>query len=127
VIKHYVEFFYPGSFVSETSRKPVPERDVPVDLPAGAYGYRFLSRSEVEHDGETLIGKDRNVGPMTYVGEILTVADIKALNDGRDYYTLLANMRINRWDRVVRTVRGNFQQLNDGDKVVAAHTTGEKP
>jgi len=51
-----------------------------------------------------------------YKGEKLSVSDVEALPG--DNRILLANMRGNRWDAVVRTRRGNFQPLEDGDVVV---------
>jgi len=58
---------------------------------------------------------------VIYRGEVLTADDITrmAVDDGPDYSILLANMRGNGWDRVVRTNRGNFQPVEPGDVVLA--------
>jgi hypothetical protein len=118
MLKQYVEFFYPGSFVSESSVQEVADRNPPAELPKGAYGYRFFSRSEVTQDGETLRGQPKDHGPMTYCGEAMTLEDVKALTPAGDYRILVSNMECNGWDRVVRTIRGQFMPLNDGDVVL---------
>lgn len=51
-----------------------------------------------------------------YVGERLTVDDVRSLGDG--YGTLIANMEGNRWEEVVRTRLGNFQPIESGDVVL---------
>jgi hypothetical protein len=120
ILQEYIEFYFPGSFVSETDVKPIASRSLPVVLPLGAYAYRFFSRQEVELNGEILRGKAHDYSPMTYFGKALTLSEVKAL-DG-DYRILISNMECNRWDRVVRTVRGNFQPLKDGDVVIEGAT-----
>lgn len=52
-----------------------------------------------------------------YVGEELTEEDVKRL-DG-DHSILLANMRGNGWERIVRTRQGNFQPVERGDVVLS--------
>lgn len=117
MLKHFVEWFYPGSFVSETSAEEVPDRSPPKYKHGAAYGYRHFSQTIIEQDGEKLVGPRKDVSPMTYYGEILTLDQVKAL-PGDDYRILISNMECNGWDRVVRTVRGNFYNLKDGDTVV---------
>jgi hypothetical protein len=122
IMQQYIEFYFPGSFVSETEVKPVASRAAPVAVPLGAYAYRFFARQEVEMNGEILRGKAHDHSPMTYFGKALTLDEVKAL-DG-DYRILISNMECNRWDRVVRTVRGNFQPLNEGDIVLTGGNNG---
>ena len=116
MLKQYVEFFFPGSFASETSAQEVASRADAVELPRGAYGYRFFARREIEQGGEVLKGERKDIGPMTYYGEVLTLEDVQSLTG--DYRILASNMKCNGWDRVVRTVRGNFQPLDTCDVVV---------
>ena len=118
MLQQYVEFFFPGSFVSETSTQPVDDRRAIADLPKGAYGYRFFAREEVKQGDEVLVGKNKDYSAYTFLGEVLTAADIAKLPG--DHTILLSNMRCNDWPRVVRTVRGNFQPLREGDVCVAA-------
>lgn len=119
MLKHYVEFFYPGSFVPESSIQEVIDRAVPVEVPKGAYGFHHFSREEIEQAGELLMGKPKDYDPMTYYGEILTLEQVQALEPARNYNILVSNMECNGWNQVVRTVCGNFQPLNEGDKVVS--------
>lgn len=116
MIQQYIEFYYPGSFVSETEKRPVADRTRPVTIPMGAYAYRFFERQEVPSDGETLCGAPRNHSAMTYFGKALTAEQVKALPG--DYRVLLSNMECNGWSMVVQTLRGNFQPLNPGDIVL---------
>jgi hypothetical protein len=44
---------------------------------------------------------------------------VKVLEPAKNYSILVSNMECNKWDRVVRTVCGNFQPLNEGDKVIS--------
>lgn len=126
-LKQYIEFFYPGLFVSESSEQEVADRTPPVELPKGAYGYRFFARSEVTHDGETLRGQPKDYSGMTYYGEVMTLEEVKALTPSGDYRILVSNMECNGWGRVVRTVRGQFMPLNDGDSVVAPNAMFSGP
>ena len=118
MIKQYVEFFYPGSFVSTTSELEVADRKPLREIPDGAYGYRFFARIEVVEEGETLVGKNKDYSPMTYYGEALTLKDIKAMKPPGDYSILVLNMEGNKWGRVVRTIHGSFRPLSDGDVVL---------
>jgi len=118
MLKQYIKFFYPGSFVSESSIQEVADRTLPTELPEGSYGYQFFARSEVTHDGEVLRGQPKDYSGMTYYGEVMTLDEVKALTPSRDYRILVRNMECNGWDRVVRTVSGQFVPLNAGDSVV---------
>ena len=117
MLKQYIEFFYPGSFVSETSTQEVVDRTPPDELPKGAYGYRYFAQSEVTQDGETLCGKPKDYSGTTYYGDVMTLEQVKALTPSSDYRILVSNMECNGWERVVRTIRGQFMPLHAGDSV----------
>lgn len=116
MLKTYVEFFYPGSFVSEMSEREVLGRSLPVTLPERAFAYRFFSRNEVVQVDEVLRGEKKDYGPTTYYGEEMTLEQVKALPGS--HHILVSNMECNGWSRVVRTIYGQFMPLNDGDVVV---------
>lgn len=120
MIKHYIEWFYPGTFVSETQGSEVATRDAPAVRPEAAYGYRFYSRSEVELEGEQLVGARKDISPMTFYGEEFTLEQVRALPEDRPGQNsiLISNMSGNGYERAVRTVRGNWQFLEPGDTVV---------
>lgn len=113
--KHYVTFYYPGSFFDEEEVRAIPARGQIGAVPKGAFGYQEWDREEREIDGETLKGQPKNRGPMVYFGTVLTTADVERLPG--DHTILLSNMRGNNWPRVVRTVRGNFKPLTDDVRV----------
>lgn len=69
-------------------------------------------------DGETLYGERKNYSGMTYYGKILTLDDVKALEPKGHHMLLLIQMEINKYDKVVRTICGNFQPLDKNDVVV---------
>lgn len=121
MIKHYIEWFYPGRFVSESSVSEIPERAAPTERRDGAYGYRMFSQSELTVDGERLIGAAKDFSPMTYFGEEFTVEQIKALPEPRPgaHSILISNIECNGYLRAVRTVRGNWQALDPNDVVIA--------
>lgn len=127
MLKQYIEYFYPGSFVGESSAQEVAGRTPPAELPKGAYGYRFFSRSEVTQDGETLRGQPKDHIQMTYFGEVMTLEEVKGMTPAGKYKILVSNMENNRWGRVVRTIRGQFMPLNDGDSVVPPNAKISRP
>lgn len=116
---------YPGSFFPEHGR-PVALHDADPEtalaaVPDDGGWFALEVRTTPEKlwtDGE---GGEmwRTCGPSQgyriYVGEALTAADVERLPD--DHSILLSNMQGNGWDRVVRTRRGNFQPVEDGDVV----------
>lgn len=120
MLKHYVEYFYPGVLVSETEVKEISRRDRRCVKPSKlCYGFQFFDREEVIKDGETLRGNRKNLSGMYYIGgEVLTVEDVEALRPKSQYKILLSNMVNNGWDKVIRTRLGNFQNFYPKDKVV---------
>lgn len=115
--KHYVEIYYPGSFFPETTIKEVESRK-PIEMPKGAYAFKFFDRTEVETtEGERLTGDRKNESGMYYAGEVFTLAQVKDKFPEAD--KLIFNMECNKWDKVIRTVRGNFQPFTETDVVWA--------
>lgn len=94
MLKHYVEYLYPGILVSETSVKEVAERDVKaVDLSDGCFGFRFFDRTVTVIDGETLTGDRKNVSGWYYQGEKMTLEQVKATyGSDHNYRILISNM-----------------------------------
>lgn len=118
MLKHYVEFSFPGAFFSEYSVKEVAERNPElITVPEGAFAYRFFDRIETVVDGETLTGERKNFSPFTYFGTAYTLEEVKA--QFPEYTILISNMECNGWNRVVKTLRGNWQPLGEGDTVIS--------
>ena len=78
MLKHYVEFLYPGLFVSEASVEEIAERDVKkVELPDNCFGFCFFDRTVTVIDGQTLTGDRKNVSGWYYQGEKMTLEQVK--------------------------------------------------
>jgi len=108
---------YAGVFMSESSEEEVKERDhTIIDAPKDCFGYRFFSREEAEDHGEILKGKNKDYSGFYYFGTVMTKEQVEKHVDNPD--TLLSNMRINNWDRVVKTRLGNFQPFNRDKDVI---------
>lgn len=118
MLKHYIEFFHPGSFVSNSSIIPVEDRNVPYtpEWPLNAYAYRHFSREEmVSPSGELLMGKNKDFGPAHYKGTLVKFEDIEHDPELR---ILRSNWRGNKYKRVVKTNRGQYFPLEDKDIVL---------
>jgi hypothetical protein len=127
--QHFVTFYSPGTFVAETTAKPIDSWDVDKARAMAAeiverydakpYGFRFTTRGREDHE---LDSHEIAHSPMHYLkGRIETLAQIEARADPKESI-LLGNMRSNGWNRVITSVEGWkwTQPLNDGDVVLDA-------
>lgn len=118
MIKHYVEYFYPGLICSETSEVETKDRyPSSLNVPDNAFGFRFFDKEEIVLESGNVLKSDRqNYSPNYYYGEKYTLNQVKL------YYpeskTLIANMEWNHWDAVVRTKFGQFIPLTNNDIVL---------
>lgn len=125
----FVTFFYPGSLFEERASEPVGSRDLAkLTVPKGAYAFQFFDRTDgvIELDGDLtpVMGKAKNHSPRYYPdGKVLTLAEVEA-ERGADSI-LAQNMRDNGWGCIIRTRRGTYQPLEEGDEVVP--TTAARP
>lgn len=108
-IKHFVKFFYPGSFMSEESIEEINDRN-DIEVPKYAFCYQFFD----EIGGETI-----NKTGRYYFGEVLNIEQVKTLNTDGKLDILIANMGYNNWDQVIKTRAGNYQPFEDNDKCVS--------
>lgn len=106
--QHFVTFYSPGTFVAETTTKPVDSWDVEAakSMASGIserygatpYAFRFTTRSRSETD---LDSKVTATSPTYYLNcRVVTLAQIKQWNDPKDRI-LISNMECNGWDKVV--------------------------
>ena len=114
--KTYMRKYYPGIFVSETSDEVVTERVAPESPPKGCYAVQFFDQTEELIDGEKLLGKPKNWSKTTFYGTEYT--DEEAIRETGEHSTLASNVRGNKYSRLVKTIRGNWQPLSDGDVVI---------
>lgn len=124
VTKHYVKFFLPGSFMSDTSVKPTETRDPDkIEWLDRAYCARFFSRTEIEIDGETLVGERRDVSNRFFLGgTVKMIHDVRTESPGS---ILLQNMESNGWDRVIECAQGTTNMWDDD--VVLPTNSGREP
>jgi len=118
MLKHYIEFLYPGIFAAEGSAKEVSSRDPDkIKIPENCHGFRFYDRQEtVAEDGETLSGEPKNYSGVYYRGRAMTLEDVK--RELPNPCNLIENMEGNGLKRVVRTIFGNFYPLQDLDQIL---------
>lgn len=106
--KHFVTFYSPGTFVSETDEYPIDSWDVDkaVELSkkinqrygAKPYGFRFSTRSRGSQD---LDSKESKSSGVYYLGgEVFTIEDIRKRNK-KDEKILLSNMECNKIDKII--------------------------
>lgn len=125
--KHFVEFYSPGTLVSEVSTEPVDSWDIDVAIQisksirerhsARPYGFCFITRERGENDLDSHISERSN---LYYLGgRIETWEEIEARNDPNEK-VLRSNMRINNIDKVI--VNNNpwrfTAALKEGDVVL---------
>lgn len=106
--QHFVEFFSPGTFVSECNTMQIDAWDVEKakELARGVtqrynarpYGFRFITRSRADDELDSKITAKSGVYYLG--GKIETLADVEARNDPTER-TLRDNMRINNIGRVI--------------------------
>lgn len=117
MLKHFVEFSFPGTLFNNHSHAEIAERDPAlVTVPEGAFAYRFYDQEHMMVDNELLTGECKNYSGYTYLGKAYTLEEVK--RDFPQHTTLIQNMECNGWNNVVKTRRGNWQPLNEGDTVI---------
>lgn len=128
--KHFVTFYSPGTFVSETSTKEIDSWDVQVAQRMAAsieerygakpYGFRFSTRTRGPDDLDSTVTA---TSPTYYLPhcKVETLEEIEARNDPKESI-LRSNMRGNGYDRIVVTTEGWkwTQPLSANDVVLTA-------
>jgi hypothetical protein len=125
--KHFVVFLSPGTFVHETSEKPIASWDVEeakkmargIKERHGAtpFGFYFITRSRGSEDLDSKITDESN---MYYLGgKVETLAEVKA-RATKDDSILISNMECNHYDRIITNTNSwkVTQPLNSKDVVL---------
>ena len=107
-IKHFVTFYYTGSFMSEETTEEISTRSE-IDIPKYAFCYQF-------HD--EVGGEKINKTGRYYLGEVQNIEQVQSLNTDGKLDILISNMKSNKWDLVIKTRLGNYQPFTDDDKCV---------
>ncbi len=123
MLKHYVEFLYPGAQLIETSVREVQIRD-PSTIQASkeCFGYRFFDRQEItleneKHKPETLKGEPKNYSGIYYFGKTMTLEEIKREIPNARH--LINNMERNKGNKFVKTRGGTFHPFTIDDVILS--------
>ena len=107
--KHFVIFYSPGTFVAETSTKPIESWDVNKAIGmvkeikerynATPFGFRFSTRARKDDE---LDSKEITRSNMYFLGgKVLSLDDIKAENNPSNRI-LIRNMECNGYDKIIK-------------------------
>ena len=125
--QHFVTFYSPGTFVAETTTKPIDTwgtdkaiemaRNVTERYGATPYAFRFSTRSRNDDELDSSV-TDKS-GFYYLGGKVETLEQVKARATEADR-TLASSMESNGYDRIVTTTNGYSwtQPLRDGDVVL---------
>jgi hypothetical protein len=126
VSQDFVVFSSPGTLFSENTQRPIDSWDVNTAMKmateivercgATPYGFRFITKSRGPED---LDSKQIASSNMYYLGgRVMTVDEVEA--EMPDEKILIANMRSNKWDRIIINTNSyrTTQPLLDGDVVL---------
>jgi len=105
---HFVTFFSPGTFVAETSEKPIDSWDtetacrmaqeITERYKATPYGFRFTTRSRGDKD---LDSKETAQSPMYFLGgTVETLSEVKRRATDADRI-LVSNMECNGYEKII--------------------------
>lgn len=127
--QHFVIFYSPGTFVAETTSKPIDAWNVDDAVAMSAmieerhgarpYGFRFTTRGRGPDD---LDSKEIASSPMHYIGgKVETLEEVEARGDPSEAI-LRSNMRGNGYKRIWTSTKGWkwTQPLKDDDLVIDA-------
>jgi len=134
--RHFVEFYSPGTFVSESTVKEIDSWDVDVAVKmareiverynARPYGFRFVTRERGPDDLDSRVSA--RSGTYFLGGRIETLADVEARNDPKEE-TLRYNMQANNIERII--VNDNSWRFtgafNEGDVLLDVKLDDGRP
>lgn len=117
MLKHYVEFLYPGIITSETTLKEVQDREPRnISIPEEAFGFRFVDREEIELREEILKGEYKSQSGWYYQGRKMSLEDVK--REMPEKKILIDNMIYNSFDYIVWAKFGQAIPLYENDVVI---------
>ncbi len=117
--KTYVEFQYPGLLFSNISTQEVETRDTSkLDMPKNAFAFNFFDiiSMTIEVDGELVELESKRIHKSNlhyYGGKVYTAQEIRRKFPQEK--TLISNMRINGYKKVIKCRTGNWQPLEKDD------------
>ena len=115
MIRHFVEFYSPGSFVAERTTRRIGSWDLDraVEMSRGIkerhgsrpYGFRFQTRGRSQEELDSRIIEKSGFYWLPGA-RILTIEEIRA--DPAPYGKTLDNMEMNGWECVVHSAAGGY-------------------
>src|SRR5687767_6122315 len=125
--KHFVTFLSPGTFLSESTEKPIESWDVDAAVKmardikerhgAVPYGFRFTTRTRADDELDSKVTASSGIYYLG--GKVETLEEVEARN-APDEHILRSNMRGNGYAKIV--VNDNSWRftapLRDGDVVL---------
>lgn len=126
---HKARYLIPGIMFSEEVTRELPERSPEAAVAAApdeAFGFTLFDVADETPDlgpEYRVVALPQNESDRYYIdGVLLDRGEVEAMGD--DFLILASNMRINRWDTVVRCRTGNYQPFTPGeDHLVFTGTT----
>ena len=122
MVKHYVEFLFPGVLFAETTTRCLPSRRSPIrNVPEGCYGWRrFFIETRKSKSGRMLSSDRLSTSATTFIGEYVAAADVPRRFRGPRYAILRSNVRGNReyYRAVCRCPGGNIVPVHGRDRVI---------
>lgn len=128
--QHFIKFFSPGTFVSETTLIPVNKRCVHEAIEisktiierhnAKPYAFCFIIKAR---SGDELDSKVINSSGTYYLGgRSLTLDQVK--KEMPDEKILISNMECNNWNEIIINDNSwrTIQPLRDGDVILSLNT-----
>lgn len=105
---HFVQFYSPGTFISESSIKPIDSWDIKKAIimaknikerhNATPYAFRFFTKERTETE---LDSRETKTSGRYYLnGKISTLEEVIARNDPKEEI-LIWNMKANQYDKIV--------------------------
>jgi hypothetical protein len=114
MIKHYIEYLYPGILFAESSDKEITERKL-YSFPEACFAYRFYDIETSEGEHGTLVGPRFNLSGYYYNGgQIYTPAEVE--QNFPDEKTLISNVQ--SFKHAIKTSIGNWQEFTDKDHYI---------
>lgn len=123
--RHFVTFYSPGTFVHETTTKPIDSwspaqahelaRDVKERYNQRPFGFKFTTRAR---EDDELDSRVVNESGMYYLGGKLET--IEEVTKREPDSILASNMKCNGWKQVLKTPGGSTQLLRGGDVILEA-------
>lgn len=116
-IRYFVEFWYPGSFVAESSTSETKIIDPhKIEWPKNAYSFVLYKREDIIDNNKTYKGELEQLGPTYYHPDsIVETLDQVKQNHPKEKI-LISNMECNKWDSIVWSRWGNWPQPFDTKK-----------